>query len=298
MSKSSLTIRLVPLLFIFCVAPSVFAQAEVQTPEFTRLDEPTVLEQLEISDEQRAQLATLRQEQAAALGLNDEQARVAGLAKVQAALEELLTAEQLKQFRALPSEPGLTFNFRETEWLDVLDWFARQAKLSLVVNTAPPGTFTYSDSKAYTPVEALDLLNGVLVTRGFTLIRRERMLICIDLSEGVPAGMLPRAAFEELDQYGNFELVEVMFPLEGRPAEGVAEEITPLLGNFGKATPLPQTNQLLVWTTAGKMRAISAVIAYIQVPKKFFLPKIHMCHFHCHHGMRDSLVRNPKFLIH
>ena len=268
MSKSSLTIRLVPLLFIFCVAPSVFAQAEVQTPEFTRLDEPTVLEQLEISDEQRAQLATLRQEQAAALGLNDEQARVAGLAKVQAALEELLTAEQLKQFRALPSEPGLTFNFRETEWLDVLDWFARQAKLSLVVNTAPPGTFTYSDSKAYTPVEALDLLNGVLVTRGFTLIRRERMLICIDLSEGVPAGMLPRAAFEELDQYGNFELVEVMFPLEGRPAEGVAEEITPLLGNFGQATPLPQTNQLLVWTTAGKMRAISAVIASIPVPKK------------------------------
>ena len=263
MSKSSLVIRLVPLLSLLCAPTWVFAQA----PEFTRLDEPVVLEQLEITDEQRAQLVTLRQEQAAALALADEQARVAGLAKVQAALEELLTAEQLKQFRALPSEPSLTFNFRETGWLDVLDWFARQAKLSLVVNTTPPGTFTYSDSKAYTPVEALDLLNGVLVTRGFTLVRRERMLICIDLSAGVPAGMLPRAAFDELDQYGNFELVEVMFPLEGRPAAGVAEEITPLLGNFGKATALLQTNKLLVWTTAGKMRAISAVIASIPIPK-------------------------------
>ena len=134
----------------------------------------------------------------------------------------------------------------------------RQAGLSLVVNEPPPGTFTYSDSKSYSPVQALDLLNGVLITRGFTLVRRERMLICLDLSEGVPSGMLPRVLIEDLDQYGNFELVQVMFPLGGRPAPGVAEEITPLIGNFGEAVALPQTKQLLVWTTAGKMRAVSA----------------------------------------
>ena len=46
-----------------------------------------------------------------------------------------------------------------------------------------------------------------------------------------------------------------MFPLGKRPVEAVAEEITPLLGPYGKATPLPQTKQLLVLTTAGKMRA-------------------------------------------
>ena len=91
-----------------------------------------------------------------------------------------------------PGQAKLRFNFRDQNWIDVLDWFARQAGLSLVVNEPPTGTFTYSDTKSYSPTEALDLLNGVLSTRGFTLIRRERMLICADVSKGFPEGLVPQ----------------------------------------------------------------------------------------------------------
>ncbi len=163
--------------------------------------------------------------------------------------------------------PALKFAFREQPWLDVLDWFARQADLSLVVNEVPPGSFTYSDTKAYKPTEALDLLNGVLSTRGFALIRRDRMLICAKLTDGIPEGLIPRIQLDQLDQYGQFELVEVLFPLGRRPVEAVAEEIRPLLGPYGKATPLPQTKQLLVLTTAGKMRAVDAIISSIPEPQ-------------------------------
>jgi type II secretory pathway component GspD/PulD (secretin) len=163
--------------------------------------------------------------------------------------------------------PELRFAFREQKWIDVLDWFARQADLSLVVNEVPPGNFTYSDTKLYTPTEALDLLNGVLNTRGFALVRRDRMLICANLNEGIPDGLIPRVQLDALDQYGQFELVEVMFPLGKRPAEAVAEEIRPLLGKYGKATVLPQTSQLLVTTTAGQMRAVNAIISSIPEPQ-------------------------------
>ena len=43
--------------------------------------------------------------------------------------------------------------------------------------------------------EALDLLNGVLTTRGFTLIRRNRMLVCADISKGIPTGLVSGLEF-------------------------------------------------------------------------------------------------------
>ncbi len=84
-------------------------------------------------------------------------------------------------------EPRLRFQFRFQRWADVLEWFAREADLSLVLDAPPPGTFNYSDTREYTPAEAIDLLNGVLQTKGYTLIRRGRMLL-VDQSQGRPAG--------------------------------------------------------------------------------------------------------------
>ena len=42
-------------------------------------------------------------------------------------------------------------------WADVLQWFAEQAGLSLVMNAPPQGTFNYTDDHEYTPAEAIDL---------------------------------------------------------------------------------------------------------------------------------------------
>src|SRR5262249_34148973 len=75
----------------------------------------------------------------------------------------------------------LTFSFRYQPWQDVLDWFAQQAGLSLLMESPPPGTFNYTDTRTYTPAEALDVLNGVLLTKGYTLVRHGRMLVVVNL---------------------------------------------------------------------------------------------------------------------
>ena len=142
----------------------------------------------------------------------------------------------------------------------MLEWFARQADLSLVLDAPPPGTFNYTDNKEYSPAEAIDLLNGVLMTKGFTLIRRERMLIVVNLANGVPEGLVPRVTLEDLDRHGKFELVSMLVPLGGRSISDVTAEIKPLMGPNGKVTPLPVSGQLLIMDTAGVMRAIQAVI--------------------------------------
>ena len=113
-------------------------------------------------------------------------------------------AELAKPAGAGAAEPKLRFSFRFQRWSDVLEWFAEQANLSLVIDAPPPGTFNYSDNRDYTVSEALDLLNGVLLTKGYTLIRRDRMLTVVNLADGVPEALVPRIDLADLESRGRF----------------------------------------------------------------------------------------------
>jgi len=238
-----------------------------QALNYARLANASVAAELKLTDEQRTQISALlkQRQEALAAAADADKPKVAQDSDTQ--LNALLTDEQRAAFPKLRPETKLRFNFRFQKWADVLDWFAEQSDLSLVLDAPPPGTFNYSDNREYTASEAIDLLNGVLQTKGYTLIRRNRMLLVVDVADGLPEGLIPRVTLAELDNRGKFELVSVMFPLEARPAAEVEAEIKPLLGPNGKAIPLPKTKQILVTDMAGVMRAIGAVIKSMPLPK-------------------------------
>ena len=112
----------------------------------------------------------------------------------------MLNETQRAKLATLAVEQKLRFNFRDQKWADVLDWFARQAGLALVMDQPPSGAFTYSNNRSYSPTEAIDLLNSVLLTKGFSLIQRGRMLILVDLSDDLPSNLIPRVTPEEIDR--------------------------------------------------------------------------------------------------
>jgi type II secretory pathway component GspD/PulD (secretin) len=158
----------------------------------------------------------------------------------------------------------IRFQFRFMPWKDALEWFAQQAGLSLMADATPTGTLNYSDDREYTPVEALDLLNGVLLTKGYTLVRRERMLMLINLEDGIPPNLVPTVPPDALAAKGEYELVSVLFDLKNLRPEEAAAEIARLLGPQGSAVPLPRARQLLVTETAGRLRAIRSVLTRIE----------------------------------
>ena len=150
----------------------------------------------------------------------------------------------------------LRLNFRYQKWLDVLEWLAKQAGgLSLFCDHPPEGTFNYTDPKEYTVTEALDLVNGVLLMKGYSLVRHEQMLVCIDLSEPIPIGLTDVVTPEQAESRGKFELVTCTFPLAGRDAAAASAEIKLLLGSYSKVVPLAATGQLQVTDAAGNMKA-------------------------------------------
>jgi type II secretory pathway component GspD/PulD (secretin) len=239
-----------------------------QIPDTARLVHPEVADRISLTDSQRSEIQNLLQARAEAIAIaQDTVAKETARREFDEKILAILNDEQQSQLKSLNPSQKLTFQFREMKWDDVLQWFAEQQDLTLVMDRTPPGVFTYSDSRAYSPAEGIDLLNSVLMTRNFTLVRREKMLVVMELSESLPLELIPRVKLEELVKRGRFELVSVIFPLGGRPVDNVLSEVKGYLSNYGRAVPLAQGTQVLVVETAGKMQTINELIASVPVPK-------------------------------
>jgi|GEM_PF-1326710 len=141
----------------------------------------------------------------------------------------------------------LSFNFRYAPWELVLKRFAEAADLTLDMNVVPPGTFNYYDRKSYTPTEALDVLNGYLLQRGYLLVRRDQFLVVVKISDGIPPNLIPRVTVDELPNRGRNEMISVVLGTPpGADPDEIAQEVKQLLGPQGTVVALTNSNRLLV----------------------------------------------------
>lgn len=155
-----------------------------------------------------------------------------------------------------------SFNFRWAPWTDVLKLFADKAGLTLDLLTVPPGTFNYYDNGSYTMTEALDILNGYLLPKGYILVRRDRFLVCINIDDraGIPPNMIPTVTVEELRTRGRNELMSVVFPLGTVNIDDIVKEVTQLLGPQGKVVGLKSTNSVVVTDIGGNLRRVETLL--------------------------------------
>ncbi len=257
-------IAVVGICLVGLSASQVLAQELPADFDYLRLAHPDVAEFLELNDTQRTEMSRLVAERAekVAAATEDQRKTVAG--EYDQKLLALLTPDQNVRLAQLPDFRKLRFNFgAQQDWGEMLRWFAKQADLSLVMGTPPRGAFNYADSNEYTPAQAINLLNSILLTKGFTLVRRDKLLILVEVNEGIPDEILPKLTMAELDKRGSFEVVKVTFPLGDKPADTVMAEIKPMLGSYGKIVLLPQSKQLIVTETVGKLKAMDLLIQSI-----------------------------------
>jgi type II secretory pathway component GspD/PulD (secretin)/Spy/CpxP family protein refolding chaperone len=154
----------------------------------------------------------------------------------------------------------LKFSFRYAPWMDVLKLFAESANLSIDLNAVPPGTFSYYDTKEYSPTEALDILNGYLLPKGFVLVRRDEFLVCISIDEEIAPNLVPVIGADELAKRGKNELLTVVFPLEGVDVEQIAKEIEQVKGPQGKVVGMKTTNSLMVTDIGTNLLRIQSLL--------------------------------------
>lgn len=165
------------------------------------------------------------------------------------------------------ASPGqLKFSFRKAPWPSVLTYFAEQAGLTLDLTDTPPGNFNYQDDRSHTIAEALDVLNGYLLPRGYVTVRRDQFLVCVKTDNPVLGGLIPRVQVNDLSQFGRNELVQVVVPLHGLDPKGTAEQVSKLLGPLGKAVPVDATQTLVVQGFGKSLREVVTLLQEANAP--------------------------------
>lgn len=158
--------------------------------------------------------------------------------------------------RGVGPDALISFNFRHAPWTEVLKLFAETAGLTLDLTAVPPDTFNYYDDHRYTVTEALDVLNGYLLPKGYLLIRRDRFLACINVDDGILPSMVPDITASELPHRGKYEMVRLVIPVQGSDADRIDGEIQVLLGPQGTVTAMRNTNSLVVTDIASNVRRV------------------------------------------
>lgn len=160
----------------------------------------------------------------------------------------------------------LKFQFAYAPYKEVLDWLAKEADLSLNGNVVPPGTFNYTDNREYTPADAIDVINKVLQFQGYLLIRNGRMLMVINIEDGVPRHIVPQIDEKQLDSRGESEIVTVLFQLIRMTPEEAAAEVDKMKSPFGSVVTLPKAKQLLLTDSVGTLRLMRKMIDAVESP--------------------------------
>jgi len=169
---------------------------------------------------------------------------------------------------------GYAINFNAAPWSEVLKWLAKEAELSLQADLYPQGTFSYRDPfRRYSLSETMDVMNSVLLGKGYTLMKKQRVLMTVDL--GGDNAELTRAfvrelaesvSIEELAKRGDFEIVKCVFTLERSTVEEIEKEVRLLMGPQGSVVSLPTAGQVLVCETGSKLRIIRDLIERSEKP--------------------------------
>lgn len=167
----------------------------------------------------------------------------------------------------------LKMNFQAMPWAEVLKWMCEQADLSLKADAMPPGSFTYRDnSHDYSVGEALDIMSALLLGNGYSLVRRDRLLMVVDLEAPMVKNYIKELAefvpIEQLDTRGDFELVKRLFFLSRfQNPDDAKKEVEQLLSLQGSVISLPSTGQIQVIDTAGVMCAVRALVQRAEDPE-------------------------------
>ena len=161
---------------------------------------------------------------------------------------------------------SVSFNFRNAPWEDVLTLFADTAGLSLDLAEVPPGYFTYYDRNEYTPDEALNILNGYLLPRGYLLLRRNNFLVSTAVGEGVSPNLVLTSLPERLEDFGENQFVRVVFDTGETEAKDLVKDINNLLGDQGKAVAMGESNRLVVEDVVRNLIDVRQLISSIVTP--------------------------------
>ena len=190
-----------------------------------------------------------------------------------------------KELDLRPDQDGrIRCSFRGQPWPSLLQWLAdvTPSIASVDWQELPADYVNLVSEESYSLEEVRDLLNRLLLDRGYTMVLKRRVLSVFKI-ENIEPSLLPRIEDESvLHDLPSYDFVKITFPLPDElNAEKAAEDIKPLLSPHAKVQPLLATNRLLVIGAVGNLRHVSqllnaehAALLKHEIPKEFVIENV------------------------
>lgn len=162
-----------------------------------------------------------------------------------------------------PVPPEIRFNFKDAPFDQVLDVFGRQAGLPIIRETAvPQSTMTFIGAGSYSLDEGLSILNLYLEPAGVRVRREADFLYLSKMDDAFrkPGDVVNGAVPPEM---APDKIITLTIPLSNAKADLVAQQIQPLVGPYGKVTPVAAQNMIVLVETADQCRRIQQIVSAI-----------------------------------
>ena len=163
-------------------------------------------------------------------------------------------------------EKAIRFQFADAPWPKVLKWLAEHADLTLDMSDVPEGSFHYINDRGHSVREAIEVMNGYLLPRGYVLLRRDGFLVSMKTENPVLQNLIPSVAAEDLSRYADNELLRVIVKVEGVDHEEVAQQLSQVLGAKGHAKPLSASDSIVLQGFGKSLREAVDILNSAVVP--------------------------------
>jgi hypothetical protein len=176
-------------------------------------------------------------------------------------------ADRQPDKKETPAEKTIAFELRDKPWIQVFEWYSEVSGLAYTGTYKPEGTATFIPAKGkvrYTLAEITDILNEMLLSQKYILIRRDVTFTVLPADQKIDPVLVPRVRLDELAKRGKTELVSVVLPVTGPSAKELGPDVKKMLGPFGEIVVLEKVNQLILQDTAGNLRQIHETLKAVQ----------------------------------
>lgn len=164
-----------------------------------------------------------------------------------------------KELEARPTNGKLILNFHGQPWPAMIDWYSRVTNRQIEWQELPGDFVNLRTQNAMTLEETGDLLNRLLLARGFTMLD-DGEFIQVMKTEGINPAFVPRVQPRQLATLPSHSFVRTSFLLQRFKAEDIVKELEAMKSQHGTLTPMTAANRIEAMDMVLNLRDIYTAI--------------------------------------
>jgi len=160
----------------------------------------------------------------------------------------------------VPAGQGIRLNFQGASLSDVLNYLSEAAGFVIVQEAPVSGTVNVVSRQPVTADDAVDLLNAVLIEKGYIAIRNGRILKIVNRKDAQKRDLPVQIGSDPEKIPRKDEMVTQILPVKVGEAAKMIENLRPLLGDNASMTANEGSNSILLTDTLTNVNRVARII--------------------------------------